>query len=204
MNYQQKLDVLNEIENKYESIYLSLDSDKWIEDAIIKPQYKGIGFRHYGDEKRGYFGLVYLEPVSGSYGEFGDLDLPDATRDIRFLPGGNFPPSSKHFFQWDGANFEMKYMSVPQIKYVFEHIQGLIDKVEYRLNFPRLAGVKEVCEIMGWEYKNRSMVDSYVKKGILPPPIQKLASGPVWLAETVIEIKASRDARKSLRRMNKD
>lgn len=66
-----------------------------------------------------------------------------------------------------------------------------------------IAGVKEVCEIMGWEYpQNKSMVDTYVKRGILPPPIQRLGSGPVWIADTVRKIKDLR-SQKRKSRLNK-
>jgi hypothetical protein len=49
---------------------------------------------------------------------------------------------------------------------------------------------------MGWEYpKNRSMVDTYVKREILPTPFQQLASGSVWLVKDIISVKLQRDSR---------
>lgn len=68
-------------------------------------------------------------------------------------------------------------------------------------SYQDVAGVKEVCDIMGWEYpRDKSMVDTYVKRGILPPPVQRLASGQIWIAQTIKQIKVSRDNRKNKRK----
>lgn len=133
LTFEEKLDYLNKIESKYESIFLAIDSDKEIESAITSPQYRGIGFRHYGDDKGGYFGLVFLKPIKGAYGELDDIDVPDAFIQIRFLPGGNFEPGSKHFFKCGDTSFLMKYMAKVHVEQVFDHIHTLIDKVELRL-----------------------------------------------------------------------
>ncbi len=42
---------------------------------------------------------------------------------------------------------------------------------------PRLAGVAEAAEIMGWDKRR---VITYLKRGSFPPPIASLASGRVW------------------------
>lgn len=40
-----------------------------------------------------------------------------------------------------------------------------------------LIGQKEFAEILGWD---RRKVAMYYHRGILPDPIKRLASGPVW------------------------
>lgn len=51
-------------------------------------------------------------------------------------------------------------------------------------NVPCMLGIKEVCELKGWEYpKNRSMVDTYRKRHLIPEPVQTLACGPIWIID---------------------
>jgi hypothetical protein len=58
---------------------------------------------------------------------------------------------------------------------------------------PPLAGYKEALEILGWDEKNRSMIDTYRKRGKFPEPFQVLASGPIW---TVKQIEEYRDTKR--------
>lgn len=53
---------------------------------------------------------------------------------------------------------------------------------------PPLAGYKEACEILKWEYpKNRTMINTYMKRGQFPIPVQVLASGPIWTRAQIEE-----------------
>jgi hypothetical protein len=47
---------------------------------------------------------------------------------------------------------------------------------------PRLAGVAEAAEIMGWDKRR---VITYLDRGSFPEPLTSLASGRVWLREDV-------------------
>ena len=47
---------------------------------------------------------------------------------------------------------------------------------------PRLAGVAEAAEIMGWDKRR---VITYVDRGSFPEPLQTLASGRVWASVDV-------------------
>ncbi len=47
---------------------------------------------------------------------------------------------------------------------------------------PRLAGVAEAAEIMGWDKRR---VITYLDRGTFPAPIAALASGRVWRAADV-------------------
>ncbi|HEY1332435.1 MAG TPA: hypothetical protein VGH10_13315 [Actinomycetota bacterium] len=47
---------------------------------------------------------------------------------------------------------------------------------------PRLAGVAEAAEIMGWDKRR---VVTYIDRGSFPEPAQTLASGRVWLRSDV-------------------
>ena len=50
------------------------------------------------------------------------------------------------------------------------------------LTLPRLAGVAEAAEIMGWD---RRRVITYIDRGSFPEPVQTLASGRVWIRADV-------------------
>jgi hypothetical protein len=47
---------------------------------------------------------------------------------------------------------------------------------------PRLAGVAEAAEIMGWDKRR---VITYLDRGSFPEPLTALASGRIWLREDV-------------------
>jgi hypothetical protein len=47
---------------------------------------------------------------------------------------------------------------------------------------PRLAGVAEAAEIMGWDKRR---VITYLDRGSFPEPLTSLASGRIWLREDV-------------------
>lgn len=49
---------------------------------------------------------------------------------------------------------------------------------------PPLAGVAEAAEILGWD---RRKVSTYIRRGKLPDPIQRLASGPIWTRSQIEE-----------------
>lgn len=53
-----------------------------------------------------------------------------------------------------------------------------------------LVGVKEAAEILGWD---KGKVSVYLARGILPEPIQRLASGPVWTREQIEAYKEKHD-----------
>lgn len=65
---------------------------------------------------------------------------------------------------------------------------------------PRLAGVAEAAEVMGWDKRR---VITYIDRGRFPEPIQSLASGRVWLRRDVEEFAESWRARQQRRRSRK-
>jgi predicted DNA-binding transcriptional regulator AlpA len=58
------------------------------------------------------------------------------------------------------------------------------------MKIPPLAGVAEAAEILGW---SKQQVNVYMSRGKFPEPIQRLASGPVWLRSQIEEYKRLRD-----------
>lgn len=56
------------------------------------------------------------------------------------------------------------------------------------MSIPPLAGVAEAAEILGW---TKQKVATYIKRGKLPDPIQRLASGPIWTKEQIETYKDS-------------
>jgi hypothetical protein len=48
---------------------------------------------------------------------------------------------------------------------------------------PRLVGVTEAAEILGWD---RRRVATYVRRGAFPPPLAELAGGRIWAREDVV------------------
>lgn len=59
------------------------------------------------------------------------------------------------------------------------------------MTIPRVAGVAEVAEILGW---SKSQVNTYMSRGKFPEPIQRLASGPIWTREQIDRYKRERGA----------
>lgn len=51
---------------------------------------------------------------------------------------------------------------------------------------PPLVGVQEVGKILGW---GKAKVSEYLKRGKLPEPVQRLASGPVWRKSDIVKFK---------------
>lgn len=49
---------------------------------------------------------------------------------------------------------------------------------------PRLAGVAEAAQVMGWDKRR---VITYIDRGRFPEPIQSLASGRVWVRRDLEE-----------------
>jgi hypothetical protein len=60
-----------------------------------------------------------------------------------------------------------------------EVTEGDLDIEEKRIE---LVGVKEAAELLGWD---KGKVSVYLARGILPEPIQRLASGPIWTREQI-------------------
>ena len=48
---------------------------------------------------------------------------------------------------------------------------------------PRLVGVAEAAEILGWDKRR---VATYVKRGSFPAPVEELAGGRVWTLDDVL------------------
>ena len=57
---------------------------------------------------------------------------------------------------------------------------------------PRVVGVAEAAEIMGWDKRR---VITYIDRGHFPEPIDALASGRIWLREDVEDYAADWRAR---------
>ena len=51
---------------------------------------------------------------------------------------------------------------------------------------PPLVGTKEVAELLGW---GKAKVSEYMRRGKLPKPVQRLASGPVWRKSDIVKFK---------------
>jgi hypothetical protein len=47
---------------------------------------------------------------------------------------------------------------------------------------PRLVGVTEAADILGWDKRR---VSTYVKRGAFPPPLESLAGGRIWAREDI-------------------
>ena len=45
-----------------------------------------------------------------------------------------------------------------------------------------LVGVREAADILGWP---TGMVSSYLRRGLLPEPVARLACGSIWLCEDI-------------------
>jgi hypothetical protein len=66
---------------------------------------------------------------------------------------------------------------------------------------PRLAGVAEAAELMGWDKRR---VITYVNRGSFPAPVQSLASGRVWLRDDVEAFARDWHARQDRRRRRQE
>jgi adenosyl cobinamide kinase/adenosyl cobinamide phosphate guanylyltransferase len=58
---------------------------------------------------------------------------------------------------------------------------------EQKLN---LAGLSEAAAILGWK---KQQISTYMKRDVFPEPYQRLASGPVWLKEQIVEYQRRRE-----------
>jgi len=65
---------------------------------------------------------------------------------------------------------------------------------------PRLAGVAEAAEVMGWDKRR---VVTYIDRGRFPEPIQSLASGRVWVRKDLERFAEDWHARQKRRRGQK-
>ena len=62
---------------------------------------------------------------------------------------------------------------------------------------PRLAGVAEAAEVMGWDKRR---VITYISRGRFPEPLQALASGRVWARSTIEDFAEEWRARQAKRK----
>ena len=62
---------------------------------------------------------------------------------------------------------------------------------------PRLAGVAEAAEVMGWDKRR---VITYISRGRFPEPVQALASGRVWARSTIEDFAREWNARQAKRK----
>ncbi len=62
---------------------------------------------------------------------------------------------------------------------------------------PRLAGVAEAAEVMGWDKRR---VITYISRGRFPEPLQALASGRVWARSTLEDFAREWKARQARRK----
>lgn len=62
---------------------------------------------------------------------------------------------------------------------------------------PRLAGVAEAAEVMGWDKRR---VVTYIDRGRFPEPVQSLASGRVWVRKDLEQFAEAWHARQRDRR----
>jgi predicted RNase H-like HicB family nuclease len=62
---------------------------------------------------------------------------------------------------------------------------------------PRLAGVAEAAEVMGWDKRR---VITYISRGRFPEPVQALASGRVWTRSTIEDFAREWNARQAKRK----
>lgn len=53
-----------------------------------------------------------------------------------------------------------------------------------------LVGVKEAAELLSWD---KGKVSVYLARGILPEPIQRLASGPIWTRQQIEEYRQEQE-----------
>jgi hypothetical protein len=60
---------------------------------------------------------------------------------------------------------------------------------------PRIAGVAEAAEVMGWDKRR---VITYIDRGTFPQPFQALASGRVWVRTDVEAFAESWRARRGM------
>ncbi len=72
-----------------------------------------------------------------------------------------------------GANVSFNELTEKQIRDTISYYQ--IGQGFFEM--PEIVGTAEVAEILGWD---RRKVSVYYGRGLLPKPIQKLRSGPLW------------------------
>ena len=64
------------------------------------------------------------------------------------------------------------------------------DLAELETNHKKeIVGHYEAAKILGWQ---KQQVAVYISRGKFPKPMQKLASGPIWLKEDIQKFKESR------------
>ena len=78
-----------------------------------------------------------------------------------------------------------------------KHLESLkIDLAELKGNHTKeIVGHYEAAEILCWQ---KQQVSVYISRGKFPEPLQKLASGPIWLKEDIQKFKESRMKMKRL------
>ncbi len=64
----------------------------------------------------------------------------------------------------------------------FFDLQGKYRKENEGKSLPPLVGVTEAAAILGWDKRK---IATYMKRGVFPAPIQKLASGSIWTLKQI-------------------
>lgn len=54
-----------------------------------------------------------------------------------------------------------------------------------------IVGVAEAAEMLGW---SKQQINTYIRRGKFPAPIQRLASGPIWARDQIESFKGSRES----------
>lgn len=62
---------------------------------------------------------------------------------------------------------------------------------------PRLAGVAEAAQVMGWDKRR---IITYISRGRFPEPLQALASGRVWTRSSIEDFASQWNARQAKRK----
>jgi predicted site-specific integrase-resolvase len=64
------------------------------------------------------------------------------------------------------------------------------------IELPKLVGTAEAAELLGVE---RPRIARWLKAGVLPDPVQRLAATPIWTKDQIEEMRTEREARRKLR-----
>lgn len=75
-----------------------------------------------------------------------------------------------------------------------EPLDAIYLKHYYTQKADRLVGVAEAAELLGWK---KQKVATYITRGVFPEPIQRLASGPIWLRSQIETYKSTKEAKEN-------
>src|SRR5918997_6772187 len=98
--------------------------------------------------------------------------------------GGGTPPADGHDVRVEGKDAK------ECVRKVNEAALPLLPAVSWERGppvifievTPRLVGVAEAAEVLGWDKRR---VSTYVKRGSFPDPVEELAGGRVWTLDDV-------------------